>query len=432
MRPTVVLAGDGHHDLAANLLGDTLPKSVPATYVVLRHGRPSARAFIPGHRVPREAGVQGGPLTRPPRRVALSAPAPLLEFVHLVLAPPAPPAPAITAILVDAVRTADGLVYLLDAGGPLPPERRAELAELAAVAGRLVLVDTRTATEAERAAVARQVPAAAGASWHRVDDVAAITAELTAPWFAVDEPRAGHRAASSGLRSEATREDGATEARWPARAEASAASRVTHDDAAWREVLATALAQGRAEVERRFAADVDALVARCTSDPAQLPAVLDIELHALSLQATAALDAAARGLVGAVFSAVVEGRLSEAELVRVTTALGRQIDPDDRTLLITATAGVAAVSGATDALSATGIAPPTLLPPICLAVSGNCHLSWQYRGVPDHVQAGRWLRQAAQAARCSVGEMLDARFAALAEAVEALASDAVDHGVLLA
>ena len=100
-----------------------------------------------------------------------------------MLAPAGPPSPAGTAVLVDAVRTADGLVYLLDAREPLPPERPAELAELAAVAGRLVLVDTRAATEAERAAAVRQLPAAAGASWHRVDDVAAITAELTAPWL---------------------------------------------------------------------------------------------------------------------------------------------------------------------------------------------------------------------------------------------------------
>jgi len=160
--------------------------------------------------------------------------------------------------------------------------------------------------------------------------------------------------------------------------------------------------------------------------------VLDTELHALSLRLTAELDAAARDLVGAVFGAVVEGRLGEAELVRVTTAVWRQLDADDRTLLITATAGVAAVSGAADSLSATGLTAPTLLPPICLAVSGNCHLMWHYRGVPDRAEARRWLNQAAAAVRESVAAVVEARFAALAEAVEALAADAVDHGVLLA
>jgi hypothetical protein len=93
---------------------------------------------------------------------------------------------------------------------------------------------------------------------------------------------------------------------------------------------------------------------------------------------------------------------------------------------------VAAVAGAADSLSATGLTAPTLLPPICVAVSGNCHLMWQYRGVPDRAEARRWVQQAATALRQSVGGVLDARFAALAEAVEALAADAVDHGVLLA
>ena len=159
--------------------------------------------------------------------------------------------------------------------------------------------------------------------------------------------------------------------------------------------------------------------------------MLDTELHALSLRLTATLDAAARDLVGAVFDTVVEGRLGEAERVRVTTAVWRQMEPDDRTLLITATAGVAAVAGAADALSATGLTTPTLLAPICIAVSGNCHLMWHYRGVPDRAEARRWLHQATGA--CGVGRhVLDARFAALAEAVEALAADAVDHGVLLA
>jgi hypothetical protein len=90
------------------------------------------------------------------------------------------------------------------------------------------------------------------------------------------------------------------------------------------------------------------------------------------------------------------------------------------------------VSGAADALSATGLFSPSLLPPVSLAVSGNCHLMWHYRGVPDQVAAREWLYHAADSVRSAVGAALDARFAALSEAVGALAGDAVDHGVLLA
>ena len=207
---------------------------------------------------------------------------------------------------------------------------------------------------------------------------------------------------------------------------------VSGDDAAWRRVLATKLGEHRAAVKDLFADDLDALVERCGADPLRLPEVLDTELHALSLRASACLDMAARDLVAAVFSAVVEGRMRESDLVRVTTALWRRVEPDDRTLLVTATAGVAAVVGAADALSATGLFAPSLLPPVSLAVSGNCHLSWHYRGVPDQVAARDWLNHAADSVRDAVDTALDARFATLAEVVGALAGDAVDHGVLLA
>src|SRR4051812_32065659 len=139
VRPTIVLAGSGQHDLAERLLGVPLPAPAPGAYLALRHGRPGTRAFVPGHRVPRDAGA--GPLTRPPRRIAVSAPAELLEYAHLVIAPDAPPAPAASAVLADAVRCADGLVYLLDAGETLAPAHGAELAALAGAAGRLWLVD---------------------------------------------------------------------------------------------------------------------------------------------------------------------------------------------------------------------------------------------------------------------------------------------------
>jgi hypothetical protein len=416
VRPTVVFAGSGQHGYAAGLLGAAVPERASAAYVVFRHGPSGARAFIPGHRYPRDIAAGDGPLTRPPRRVALSVPAPTLEYVHIIVAPDGVSSPARTTVLADAVRCADGLVYLIDAGEPLSVERKAELAALAAVAGRVVLVDTRDAGDTERAALVGQVPALADAVWYHVDAVAAVAADMRAPhWLAPARSRIP-----------------AARPAEPARADASALSKVTGDDSAWRRVLAARLGEHRLAVKDLFAHDLDELVERCAAEPLRLPQVLDTELHALSLRASACLDMAARDLVAAVFSAVVEGRLRESDLVRVTTALWRRVEPDDRTLLVTATAGVAAVSGAADALSATGLFAPSLLPPVSLAVSGNCHLMWHYRGVPDQTAAREWLYHAADSVRGAVGEALDARFATLAEAVGALAGDAVDHGVLLA
>jgi hypothetical protein len=438
VRPTVVFAGTGQHEYAAGLLGAAVPESAPAAYVVFRHGPAGARAFIPGHREPRDIAAGTGPLTRPPRRVALSVPAPTLEYVHIVVAPAGAPGPARTTVLADAVRCADGLVYLLDAGEPPAGERKAELAALAAVAGRVVLVAVRGASDDERAAVTAQVPALATATWYHVDDAAAVAADLRSPqWLArpaIPAPRpapSGPRSAGSGGTG-ATREDDAPWAAEPARAEASASSRVSGDDVAWRRVLAERLGEHRTAVKDLFADDLDALVDRCAADPSRLPEVLDTELHALSLRTSACLDMAARDLVAAVFSAVIEGRLRESDLVRVTTALWRRVEPDDRTLLVTATAGVAAVSGAADALSATGLFSPSLLPQVSLAVSGNCHLSWHYRGVPDPAAARDWLHHAAGSVRLAVDAAIEERLAGLAEAVGALAADAVDHGVLLA
>jgi len=205
VRPTIVLAGTGQRDLAERLLGVPLPAPAPGAYLALRHGRPGTRAFIPGHRAPRDGDA--GPLTRPPRRIGVSAPAELLEYAHLVIAPDTPPAPAATAVLADAVRCADGLVYLLDVGETLAPVHRAELAALAAAAERLWLVDIGRGAETERSALVRALPALRAAGWLHVDDIAAIAAELrSGQWLAAHgEFRrydAGEKAALKGAPAE--------------------------------------------------------------------------------------------------------------------------------------------------------------------------------------------------------------------------------------
>jgi len=92
---------------------------------------------------------------------------------------------------------------------------------------------------------------------------------------------------------------------------------------------------------------------------------------------------------------------------------------------------VAVVRGEAAGLFATSTAPATVLPPVRVAVSGNCHLMWRYRGVPDKTEGRRWLRQAVQAVGRDLGRVLDQRFVALGGAIGELAADVVDHGVLL-
>jgi hypothetical protein len=426
--PTVLFAGPGHRELVADLLGDALPDESACAYLVLRHGAPAGRAYIPGHREPRDLDPRGtepaGPMTRPARRVALSRPANLLRYVHLVLAPDLGPSAAGTYVLADVLRHSDGLVYALDAGEPLAPDQRDELEFLAARAARLILVDVRDATDSERAAIVRRLPTLAGARWHRLADLTALRTELTAASAWLAGPAAGDGAVNgSAVNGSAAAEP------LPA---APGAVRVTDDDLAWRAALHDALAALRDSTRHRVRAELAALESRCGSDPAALPTALDAELHALSIRVTDALDEAANELIATVFAEVVLDRLNEPVRARVVTAVRRQLEPDDRTLLVTATAGVAAVSGATDAASATGAAAHTIVAPVSVAVSGNCHLMWLYRGVPDKADGRRWLHHAVRALECELDKAVAERFAGLAEAVETLAAEAVDHGVLLA
>ncbi|GIJ52148.1 hypothetical protein Val02_90340 [Virgisporangium aliadipatigenens] len=414
--PVVVIAGTEPREFVDELLGEPVPGHSASAYVSLRHGPTGGQAWVPGHREPRELTAEGpaGPPTRPPRRVVLTRDVPLLAFAHLVVAPATAATTAGTEVLRDAVAHTDGLLYLLDAGVPLAPNQREELAAAVAVTPRLVMVDLRDAGDDDRAVLTRQVPALAGATWMRAADLTGLRDLLTG-W--------SRRTAEEVL---ARADDD------PARTLAVGAVSVTDDDVRWRTALDRDLKVRADAVRQRLAADLVALESRCGGDPAALPAVLDIELHALSLRTSEALDRAARAGVRAVFEHVVDGPLADHVLARVATAVRRQVDLDDRTLLVTATAGVAAVAGCGHALSCTGIAGSALLPPIGVAVSGNCHLMWRYRGVPDKAEGRRWLRQAVQSLERELDRAVAERFALLREAIEALAADAIDHGVLLA
>jgi hypothetical protein len=417
--PTLVVAGGRHRELVADLVDLPVLDQSASAYVVLRHGRPVTRSHIPGHRAALELDAKGtatgqatrSPATRPPRRVTLTGPSRLLEFVHLVVAPDAPASSAGAAVLRDAVRAADGLVWMLDQSDLSSAERRAEIAALAGSARRVAVVDGSGASIERRAAIVRQIPELSLATWHHRDDRAGLVAQLTATgWL---EPPVAEGAAEM-----------AAEAANGMSIDLATSVRVTDDDQRWRATLARELHTRGAAERDRVVAGVAAIRAAGPGDPGRL----DTELHALSLHTTGALDAAARDLIGAVFGEIVAGRLTDAVRARIVRAIRRHLEPDDRTLLVTATAGVALVSGVTGALSATGAITRTVLPPIGAAVSGSCHLMCTRRGAiePD------WLDRALVAIETQLVDLLAARFAALAEAVEAVAADAVDHGVLLA
>lgn len=418
----LVFAGTRHRDLIGELLGRALPEKLATAYTIIRPGAEHSLAFIPGHRAPRQLTADGtadGPPTRPPRRIVLTGPPAFVDDVHVIAAPARPATIAGAEILADAVRHADGLVYVFDAGVPMTPEQRKELAMGAAEAAWVLLVHEREVTAEDRLGIVRQVPAAADAMWLPVDDPALVAETLLDMSHAV-------------TRESADADHPGPDASAPAAPQAKSAVAVSDDDVRWRAALERELTDWSMVVRRRLSADLQGLEGRCAAGLAALPDTLDAELHALSLRLTDSVERAARTIVRAVFDDVVVRTLTDPVLTRLVASLRQQIDGDDRIVVVTATAGAATVADCYATLSATGVQPPTLLPPIGAAVSGNCHLMWLYRGIPDKEAARQWLRHCVSALERELDHAIADRFTALGEAISVLAADAVDHGVLLA
>ncbi|MDG4766146.1 dynamin family protein [Solwaraspora sp. WMMD406] len=138
-RPSIVVVGEtkrGKSSLVNALIGVTDLSPVDAAvatsaYLEFAHGpRPAARAFVPGREDPvpvpvdrlRDWGTVLGRLpdgTRPPRRIEVDHPAPLLQYLSLVDTPGTGGLdPAHTEIALAAVERAAALLFVVDASTP--------------------------------------------------------------------------------------------------------------------------------------------------------------------------------------------------------------------------------------------------------------------------------------------------------------------------
>ena len=114
----------------------------------------------------------------------------------------------------------------------------------------------------------------------------------------------------------------------------------------------------------------------------------------------------------------------------------------DKVLLVTSTAGVAAVAGpgAVAALAAYPVEPGrTVLPSLGVGLSGGCYLQWRgwpprptraRRRRPTRRVRGSSGRSAASSWSCSA--RCPARIEAVQRALTGVLAEAVDHGILLA
>ncbi|WP_405094652.1 hypothetical protein [Micromonospora sp. NBC_01412] len=351
----------------------------------------------------------GGRVTRPPTRSARTGgpvdPRPAR--------PPAEPDPVDAA---NPVEVADPV----DAANPV------ELADPVDAAGPVEVV-----LAAHRAALLAAVPALAAAHWYpaRPDDVGALRRAL-AGW-AADE---GLRRASAqppvlpGTHGRVPVSPGADATGWAERLDRQArscAQRIRQD-------VALELANTHLRVVQEIVFGVGC---------AGLPQLLDRELEALSLLATAQCEAAVRALLDEAAGQVLGTPVPEGVRRRIGNAVrwgladhptGRDLD---RVLLVTSTPGVAklAGAGAVDAVSGYPAGERVeVLPPVAVALSGGCWQQWRSTGNEDPGGARSWAQRALREVELELTRDVSRRFEAVRRSLGAVLSAAVDHGILLA
>ena len=232
-------AGAERRAVLATLLGlDPVMLTVPAgSWLVVRDAKvPTRAAFVPGYRQPHSYGADrdaaGPALARPPRRVELSVPEPLLRHFTLVDVPDtATLGVAGTRVLLEAAGRAGALLFVIAADQAFTAAELNLLAEVAptsvevvfavtpGAAGWAPLADGTATTEgagasvppvggaetevdavavtveAHRAALLAAVPALAGARWFPVDgaDTAADLRRALVGWASRRGVAAGQR-----------------------------------------------------------------------------------------------------------------------------------------------------------------------------------------------------------------------------------------------
>lgn len=477
-QPLVVVAGAPHagkSSLVNALLGapgcapvDTAASA--SAWLVFRHGeRPGARAFVPGHRESRPIGEttgpdglrvgdtaaagRGGP-ARPPRRIEVVHPAPLLARVTLVDTPGVGDLDAATGdVVLDAAERAAGLVFVVDAAAPLRGAQLDLLAQIGPgcpVAFVLSKTDQRTdwteVLEANRALIAERCPGLSSAPWWPL----AMPAEQW-PVAGLDELDALRELLNGWA-------DDAAEPAPPAPLPAGVtAVRVPADESReerWTMLLDREIRNRRIAATQQLSIDLATIHVRCVQELGtgqgcpELPYVLDRSLHGLSVRVTRQLEADTAAVIERVFTQLLAQPPTAGVLARITAAARRTVDTlavdddaRDRALLITTTSAVARLVGpaATDSLSALGRPEPAdrVLPGLGIALNSSCYQLWQPRpAVPPRAtekkDCRRWLQQALRVVEVEMARELAARFDDLRQALAIIAADAVDHGVLLA
>ncbi|GIF73232.1 hypothetical protein [Asanoa siamensis] len=471
--------GSGRSDVIAALVGAVgrlldVPK---ASYLVVNHGHgKDVCSYLPGARKAHpfrslSAPADESAAARPPRRIELSLPDPLLRHFALVDAPDTEDlGVAGGRVLHDAVQRGGAVMYVLSAG-QLPGRFELDiLGEVAQTNAAVFFVVTpradgtwyapATALSASDVdlldlgeiapGLGDNDPAAGAVEAQRLAIATAIPALAEVPWFAVD-PAAGDTAFLRRALIEWAADEGMRRAsdNPPVPPNAMRTVRVAEGvhESDWAERLEAAARAETHLVRQRLAIELANIHLRCVQEivfgagPSGLPEVLDREMHALSLKAVAECDDAVDRLLTTAATQVLGAPPDEGVRRRVAAGVRRGLADDraardlDKVLLITSTAGVATVAGggAVAGLAAYPVEPGrTILPSLGVGLAGGCYGQWRNAGPSDTNRARSWAQRSIRGVELELLREVSRRLDATHRALSGVLAEAVDHGILLA
>lgn len=475
---TVVAAGPAaaarREVLAALLNVASGMLDVPAgSCLLVRHAQVATRAaYVPGYRQPHSYGADqaaaGPALARPPRRVELSLPEPLLRHFAVLDTPDADTlGVAGGRLLLDAVGRGGALLYVIGADQAFTAAELHLLAEVARARVEVFFVVTPGAggwapaagTDGTQAPVppprdtsseppALLDPAEVSVEAHRAALLAAVPALAGARWFPVH--RAEHPALRRALVGWAADEGLRRGSLQPPELPGAHGRVAVVPDAEagdWSERLERQSRTCARSIRQHLALELANVHLRAVQEIvfgvgcAGLPQLLDRELEALSLLATTQCDQAVRAIIDEAAARVLGAPLAEGVRQRIVAAVrwgladqpqGRDLE---RVLLVTSTAGVGELvgAGAIDALAGhPGANRAEVLPPVAVALSGGCWQHWRTPGNNDPMAARSWAQRALREVELELSREVSRRFEVVRLSLGAVLSDALDHGILLA
>jgi hypothetical protein len=450
--------GRGRTDLLGALLdaGARLPRVPDGSFLVVSHGPPGdCHAYLPGYRHPHPYPAKqsgGGPvLPRPPRRVQLTLPDPLLRHFALVDTPDTGTlGHAGVRVVLEAAGRGGALLFVISADRSFDEADLNLLGEVARSEVPVFFVVTPgpggwssagtdraeddVAVDVHRATLLDSVPGLATAAWFAADPATSDTAFLRralVEW-----------AAHEGLRRASDNP--------PVAPGENRTVRVVRDvyGSGWEDRLDRQFRDRAHRVRQHLALELANIHLRCVQQiifgagcPG-LPDALDREVQALSLIAVDECESAVAGILDEAVTRVFGEVPDEGVRRRVATAVRRGFADHgagqdlDRMLLVTSTGGVAAVIGlaAVTALVAYPGARPNgaVLPPIGVALSNGCYQLWRNPKNADVGTARSWLQRALREIDLELSREMARRFEAVRLSLGGVLADAVDHGILLA